>query len=240
MLAAHADDEAVGCMGWLHACTAPIAVAFLTDGAPEAAYRPVQYRDRAAYRRMRRREARAVWSGFRPQARLCFSDIPDQLLAFQLPRAAAWLEKIVAAVQPELILAPAFEGGHMDHDAANLLAARVKRPRLQIWEYALYTCDHGGFAPQCFPGAPRWSQTLTPAAARAKRAALDLYVSQAETLRAFRSDREAIRPLGHHDYARPPLDGPCLYEMLGWPWPSGAIATKFQSFLTEAGNACAC
>lgn len=237
IVAAHADDEAIGTLGWVQGHRGPITVAYLTDGAPaDPRWRAAAsaYSSRAAYRQRRRREALAVWRAY-PQARLHFCPIADQQLSAELARAEAWLHAVARAARPRLVLAPAFEGGHPDHDAANLLAARLRR-RLQVeaWEYALYTARHGAVVRQCFPEAPQWTRRLPPAAAAAKQSALDAYASQRDTLRAFDPAREALRPLPAHDYRRRACAPPCVYELWGWAWSADLIAARLAAFLDRA------
>jgi LmbE family N-acetylglucosaminyl deacetylase len=238
ILAAHPDDEAVGVWGWVQQHPGPITVAYLTDGAPrDARWRaPAGHggrTSRLAYKQERRREAKAAWRGF-PQARLAFSNVLDQELSHRLAPAEAWLRHIAEQTRPQLILAPAFEGGHPDHDAANLLAARLsRRLGLEAWEYALYTTRAGAMVRQHFPEAPEWSVTLRGSPAAAKQAALALYASQRATLAPFDAHREALRPLPRHNYRRRPC-APCVYELWGWPWSGEEIAARFAAFL-DAG-----
>lgn len=51
---------------------------------------------------------------------------------------------IVDKIKPDKIVAPAFEGGHVDHDTANFLALKLgqyikqKKTSIQVFEYPLY------------------------------------------------------------------------------------------------------
>lgn len=238
VLAAHPDDEVIGVLGSLYPCPGTVAVAFLTDGAPARRWRPSDCRDRAAYRRLRRREAAAVWTTFAPNAQLHFASVPDQQLSFHLHEAAAWLTSVIAALRPGLLLAPAYEGGHPDHDAANVLAAYcARRAAIPAWEYALYTAQAGTIMRQCFPGQPGWTRRLNLPAAAAKRHAMSLYASQAATLAAFSPACEAWRPLPRHDYRRPALAGPAVYELWGWPWRARLLARHYAEF-TACASCC--
>ncbi|MGH9486294.1 MAG: PIG-L deacetylase family protein [Terriglobales bacterium] len=240
LIAAHPDDEAIGAMGYTLATGAAARIVFLTDGAPAARFRPPQFTVRRQYRRLRKAEARLAWRGF-AHVRLGFAPFPDQALALHLDAAAAWLERQIAPAMPELVLAPAFEGGHPDHDAANVLAAVIARPLgIPVWEYALYTARDGAILRQCFPDAPQWTRQLSPALALAKQRALGAYVSQRGTLAAFDCAREALRPLPAYDYSRPPGRGPTVYEMWGWPWRAAGLARRFAAFLASRQMQCAC
>jgi LmbE family N-acetylglucosaminyl deacetylase len=63
----------------------------------------------------------------------------------QIFAAAVWL---LDESQADCVCAPAYEGGHPDHDAMNVVAARLRsrRPELRVEEFALYRRGHGGLA----------------------------------------------------------------------------------------------
>ncbi|HET9785155.1 MAG TPA: PIG-L family deacetylase [Terriglobales bacterium] len=242
ILAAHPDDAALGVRGWLEEHGSPITLAYLTDGAPRdqrhrAPLATGEYPARTAYRLTRRQEAAAAWRSY-PRARLLFGEAVDQELASRLQHSEAWLHSVAAQARPRLILAPAFEGGHPDHDAANLLAARLSRQlQIEAWEYALYSARRGAIVRQCFPEAPVWSATLPAPVAASKRAALDAFASQHATLASFSAHREALRPLPAHDYRHRPCPAPCVYELWGWPWSGDEIANLFAAFLDSCHEA---
>lgn len=239
VLAPHADDEVIGALGALCAYRGALTIAFLTDGAPPARWRPPGL-DRTRYRRTRREEAEGVWQTLRPQARLRFAPFPDQQLAFCLEAAAAWLDPIAAAASADAILAPAFEGGHPDHDAANVLAGAMRaKIQLPVWEYALYTARAGIICRQEFPGEAQWTRRLPAGPAASKRAAFALYHSQERTLADFSCEQEALRPLARHDYSRPAIPEPAVYERWGWPWRAQDMARQFSDFLARREARCA-
>lgn len=238
VLAAHADDETIGAFGYLYGRRGALTLAFLTDGAPHARWRPSGF-SRREYRSIRRAEARAVWHEVDPGARLWFAPFADQQLAFRLQEAATWLRPLADELRPDLILAPAFEGGHPDHDAANLLACALGRElHTAVSEYALYTAHQGQICRQQFPAEPQWRRRLRPAAAAAKRAALNGYGSQARTLADVSAEHEALRPLPRHDYGRPALSERAVYELWGWPWSAVDMARQFAAYVNGSVTAC--
>lgn len=223
LVAAHPDDEVLGAGGWAAAFAGELAVAFLTDGVPQdPKYYAAGQTDAATYRDLRQREARAAWRRLRPAARLYFGTIADQSLTFNLARAGSWLDPIIARECPQLLLTPAYEGGHPDHDAANCLVARRAAGRT-VWEYALYSLWRGSELHQQFPDG-RDETTLSGTALEAKQAALDEYHSQRATLAGFSAERESMRPLPTHEYSRPAREV-ALYERWGWPWRAQQLAT---------------
>jgi LmbE family N-acetylglucosaminyl deacetylase len=234
LIAAHPDDLALGAWGWVERHRGPLTVAYLTDGAPlDPRWRAPGFSSRAAYREQRRSEAKAAWRSH-PSAALHFAPIPDQQLSLNLPLAEQWLQTLAASRPPAIILSPAWEGGHPDHDSANLLAARIAaRFGSEVLEYALYTARGGIIVRQCFPEATDILEYLSPALTAAKRAALGAHASQWQTLLPFDPGRETIRPLPRHDYCRRPCPSPCVYEIWGWPCTADQIAARFAAFLAH-------
>lgn len=228
LLAAHPDDEIAGAGGWAWRHPGPLAVAFLTDGVPrDPRYFAPGFSNPERYRATRRREAEAVWRRHPQRPRLAFAPFADQELAFALPAADAWLQQCIQRTSPHALLAPAFEGGHPDHDAANLLAAIAAfRHGLAVYEYALYRASRGAVVWQSFSAAP--AKPLPPELARRKRRLLARYVSQAEVLRHVDPAREAIRALPAHNYAAPPA--PTAYGLWGWPISPERVAAAMAHF----------
>jgi LmbE family N-acetylglucosaminyl deacetylase len=128
-----------------------------------------------------------------------------------------------------VVYAPAYEGGHPDHDAVNLALAvlRVRRPALRVREFPLYRRSRAGLSVQALApsGAPagerdvlRLGETalaLRRRLVRANRsqAAVSLLPLLALAWAAGRGRTEESRPLPAHDYARPPQPRPLLYEL---------------------------
>ena len=235
VIAAHPDDETAGLGGWLaaHARRHRFAICFLTDGAPrDVRYRAPDFRGRlAAYRLARRREASRAAGvyGLRP-SQLFFAPFPDQELHRHLRAAAACLSRLAARLQPGRIWAPAYEGGHPDHDSANFLAAAVFG-RGAVWEYALYT-TLGTQVRFLQPEGRAWRHWRLSAATRqAKRRALACYHSQRMTLAPFDAPCEHVRPLPLHDYSRPGGQGVPVWTLWGWPLAAAEPCAAFQRFL---------
>jgi len=219
VLAPHPDDETVGCAGAIgraRAAGTRLFVLFLTTGVPADAdagpWRRGGYAERVE---RRRREAIAATARLGLE-RATFLSCPARRLRTGLADAAAAIAAEVAHVEPTALWAPAYEGGHQDHDVASFLASRFAR-RLPVVEFAEYNLARGVRSHQ-FPRSTgaELLLTLAPDERAEKRALLDLYRSERGNLRHVRVEREALRPLARYDYARPPHAGRLFYERFRW------------------------
>jgi len=240
VLAAHPDDETLGAGGILASCAADgrVAVLILTDGVPvDPTHFAVSGRwSPDAYRQLRRHESLRALSALGLDARFVFFGcIPDQQLAWHLKAGWNVLLSVVRQFRPQVLLAPAFEGGHPDHDAANFLASRLQTSEgPDVWEYPLYTVRDGQ---PCHLRFRDLDSTVLNCELDAelqtrKTAALSCYASQAATLAGLGSvASETIRPLPAHAYHQPALPEPAVYERWGWPITAAAVARQFEAAL---------
>jgi LmbE family N-acetylglucosaminyl deacetylase len=223
LLAPHPDDEVVGAaaaIGRARAAGGEVHVAFLTDGVPDRqAFWPWQRggRDARARRRRAESEAAARRLGI---AIAVFQEIPTRTLKSVLAGTRARLVDLIARRRIDTLWAPAYEGAHQDHDAANFLAWTLK-DRAAVWEFAEYS-NFGGRARSQEFAVPTGAEVvlrLDPREVAAKRAALALYASERGNLAHIGCEREAFRPLAAYDYARPPHEGVLFYQRFQWVWP---------------------
>jgi LmbE family N-acetylglucosaminyl deacetylase len=233
VLAAHPDDEAAGC-GLLLQRIAQPAVAFLTDGAPRDAYFWRECKTREEYAELRRSEARAALALVGARPFFC-EDIVDQELFRYLEAAQRWLAGVVAEFRPQAIVAPAFEGGHPDHDAANVLAfVTARRTQTPVWEFPCYHRSvDGALVHQAFRTAAGNEFVLSPAPGEwdCKLRMYAAYGSQREVLQHFTTEAEPLRPLLEYDYAAPPHPGVLNYEAWQWGIAGSEVAQQFEQHL---------
>lgn len=135
-LFAHQDDE-FGVFHTIEDCLARgqrVVCAYLTRGAPAVALR-------------RNAESRKVLIGLGVQpADISFAgdllQIDDGSLPRHLARAAEWIDAWFGNFgEVAMICVTAWEGGHQDHDALHLIAAREAQKRRLLpvlWQYSLY------------------------------------------------------------------------------------------------------
>lgn len=223
VLSAHPDDEAVGAsaaIGRARARGAEVLAAFLTNGIPAIdrfwPWQRAGHSERVT-RRWAECEAAARLLGYGIAFR---QDIATRTLKSALAGTRARIAETIQRAGIDMLWAPAFEGAHQDHDAANCLAASFAG-RLPVWEYAEYSNAGGRTSSQRF-FAPNGTETvleLTEAETREKRAAMALYASERGNLAHIEARREAFRPLPQYDYARPPHAGVLFYQRFQWVWP---------------------
>ncbi len=219
IVAAHPDDETIGASALLGSARESIVV-HATDGAPrDPRWWPPGVPDRGAYASARVCEAeRALGVVGARAVRLGFV---DQELARVLPELIEAIADQLAAWEPDLIVAHAYEGGHPDHDAIALAVSRARaaaRSRAPLLEMALYHGARGTLAVGELigrGGAPE-RYLLRDDELRRRRAMLDCFASQRATLAPFLAlAHERYRLAPAHDFTRPPHDGPLWYERLG-------------------------
>lgn len=227
IVAAHPDDEVLGAGIWLHRHSgSPIYILHITDGSPRDMQnaREVGFSSRKSYARARREELAKALSmvGVPPENCTQFS-FADKESYLHLPALVSRLGELVARLQPDQVLSPAYEGGHPDHDAAAFAVAVVrKRSRsFRHWEFPLYHATAKGrmiTGRFIANGVPRPSNviSLTREERALKSQMLDCFPTQKEFLSLFGLRAERFRRVGAYDFTKPPHPGPLLYERWGW------------------------
>jgi LmbE family N-acetylglucosaminyl deacetylase len=240
VVVAHPDDEVILCGALMQRMQRAVVV-FTTDGAPCHRRFWEQYGSRQAYASLRRQEARQAlaainaWPVFLGDR--VAGGLADQELFRNLPSALRALEKLVGRLDPDCILAPAYEGGHPDHDAACFMASVAGRHAgIPVWESPLYHATAtGGRALQAFPRANGREVVLHAdhAALRKKIEMLRTYRSQELALEDFRWRQETFRPMALYDFLHPPLPWKLNYEHWGWPMTGEHLCEAFCAYLQE-------
>jgi len=220
VFAPHPDDEVIGAFSLLTRFQAACFLVFVTDGAPFKLGK-----NRMPLRRRRQRESNQVAALLRiPSDKILRLGIPDQDTTFQLPRLIAVASKVLRELRPDVVIIPAYEGGHPDHDstafsvhrAANLLGDDAPL----LIEMCLYHGCNSQFVTGQFldySGAlDCFTIELSTIEQYVKQVAFTIYRSQAKVLQYFPTDIERFRLAPKYDFLSPPRRGPLFYERFDW------------------------
>jgi N-acetylglucosamine malate deacetylase 2 len=211
VLAAHPDDESIGCAGLLQRARQGLVV-FAVDGAPPQYSFEKQFGSLQNYSRIRFEEASGALRSI-PEVsarRLTRPDgtaFVDQHLVLELPEAFASLCQMVSDFAPSLIVSHAFEGGHVDHDACHVLAKEASAEfGLKHLEFPLYWRETNGkdvfqrFRPN---GSSESVLQLTSQELHTKRQMLTEYRTQQDLTSVFTLENERFRCAAKWENSKP-------------------------------------
>lgn len=232
LVAAHPDDEVIGAGSRL-AQLGKLTIAHVTDGAPRNLIdaRNGGFDSWQEYARERHREMLAALSVAEIHAETIGLGIPDQETALRLPETIERLAALIRETAPDRVLTHPYEGGHPDHDAC-AFAVHAAAGRVPVYEFTSYHARAGGIEAGEFLDAGDEVVTvrLTPAEQERKRAMLDCFRTQRQTLAMFDVLVERYRPAPRYDFSRPPHAGQLLYERYDW----GMTAARFTELARAA------
>jgi LmbE family N-acetylglucosaminyl deacetylase len=138
VLAAHPDDESMGCAGTLARMTrggARVDVVYASDGeATRGSGAPPEIT--AAARRREAQEACALLGTEPPR----FLGHPDRGLADAVGQLSEAARALVAELRPQVVLVPWFLDGHVDHEAmTEVLAGVGLADDVEVWGFEVWT-----------------------------------------------------------------------------------------------------
>jgi N-acetylglucosamine malate deacetylase 2 len=210
VLAAHPDDESIGCGVLLQRVTSALVV-FAVDGAPAGYGFERKFGTLQNYSEERFKEAARALSclpdcSFLRLKRRDGSYFPDRRLFEHLEEAAASLTAIVQEFSPDAIVSHAYEGGHIDHDACSFLARHAADElSLKHFEFPLYwQNEKGRDVFQEFRDAQEGITSLNPSEREIaiKNQMLAEYQTQRDLVAMFSSNKESFRLAPGYDYGR--------------------------------------
>jgi len=227
VVAPHPDDETLGAGIWMHRHSqGHVYILHVTDGSPRDMQNAHELgiATREEYTAIRSREVRVALDLISIPARNRLQcSFTDKDTYLNLTALVAQLDSHVAAVNPSLVLAPAYEGGHPDHDAVAFAVAAVhkRRPSFEHWEFPLYHANaKGDMVSGTFVSpircCPEEVIVLTSEECLLKSQMLGCFETQKEILQRFTVDCERFRRAPVYDFTKAPHPGALLYERWGW------------------------
>jgi LmbE family N-acetylglucosaminyl deacetylase len=227
IVAPHPDDEIIGAGIWIsRRGTANLTVAHVTDGSPRDPQfaRTAGFSSAGAYGAARLAEARAALQLAGVAESQCVHlGFTDQELHLHFPELIQRIATLLIEVRPEIVLTPAYEGGHPDHDSVAFAigVARDAHPgRFTHREYRLYhAAESGRWETRDFlPCSESKTETLvfTADEQALKTRMASVFRTQENVLAHFQFLDECIRDAPRYDFTRPPHEGALLYESFGW------------------------
>ncbi|MCU1339595.1 MAG: LmbE-like protein [Bryobacterales bacterium] len=196
----------------------------LTDGSPRdlADAKAAGFSSRESYAAARREELNTALTilGLPPSQCLQFSFV-DKDLYLRLKELVVQMTCLIEQIRPSLVLTPAYEGGHPDHDSAALAVAIARaRHGFRHREYRLYhSGPDGSMSTKDFlPCGQHRTQVLRASHAERelKSRMLESFRTQKHVLRHFETEAEQFRDAPTYDFRSPPHEGPLLYERWGF------------------------
>lgn len=205
----------------------------VTDGAPrnEQDSRAHGFQHLDDYRDARTQEFRAMLetAGIGNATYECLG-VPDQEASLGLAELTRRIGRMIEQWGPEVIFTHPYEGGHPDHDACAFAVHHAVGGATPIVEAPFYNARNrttGGFLQS---RGEEVVYQLTPEELTRKKALLDCFTTQRETLRGFAATEERFRVAPQYDFSALPHDPPVLYD--GYPW--GMTSARFCELAREA------
>src|SRR5262245_51895171 len=129
LLAPHPDDEVAGCCAAIARARSQgsaVTIGFLTTGVP--AQERLWPWDRSSHAwRVERRRAEARSACAKMGAEIAhFSDVSSRELKDHVRETRELVRSQARAHAADMLWAPAYEGGHPDHDIANFIASTLR------------------------------------------------------------------------------------------------------------------
>lgn len=216
ILAPHPVDELVGCATAIHRAVQDrchVFILFLTHGMSEVNRQT--YQDQKNFRQNLRLRQRIIG---RIADELCVEvlnngDLHSHQLIDNIRRPWQVINDAIEQTRPHVIWAPAYEGGHPDHDITNYLASTF-RSSADVWEFSEYHFAGNEQHTNSFisdEGTQVFIE-LKPDEKKRKQELLTLYDFGHRHLLEFPCVQEVFRLLPDYDYSEPPFPNRPIYQ----------------------------
>lgn len=228
VVAAHPDDEVIGC-GICLRRLGTATVVHVTDGAPRSledarAAGFKRWEDYAAVRRQELEQGLAL-AGIAPEQILSLG-YADQGTSHALTDLTADVAGLLREIEPDAVITHPYEGGHPDHDATAFAVhaacrtlQREGRTPPAILEMASYHLENGKLITGAFlagTGRDERAVVLSEEERMLKQCMFDCHLTQAAILEWFTIGEERFRTAPRYDFTKPPHEGTLHYEQFDW------------------------
>ena len=240
---AHQDDLEIAVGGLIHRLISSgekVKVVCTTNGAPT---NPIYYprfgiSDSLNYSNMRVRESLKAHSflGLSKNDSI-FLNFSDQALAENIFEGVETISSILSDVKPGIIITPAYEGGHPDHDATRFIVEKaIKKTGLYSdnWEYTEYNRFNQKINLFDFLEGDFEDIFLTRDEQSIKLKAFNSFQSQMKYIQPFLSSqimvREQLRKWRKEDFSSFPHERPLHYETVNVLVDPEKVIQNFKNY----------
>ena len=146
-----------------------------------------------------------------------YQNIPSRTLKDNIEPSIYRINKLINKHKIDTLFAPAYEGGHQDHDAANFISSKFVN-KLSVYEYSEYNFFSNKVNSNHFINLSGKENNiyLDEHEKKEKIEALKIYESEKMNLNYLSFDKECYRSLLKYDYSKPPHSGILFYRRFSW------------------------
>ena len=240
VLAAHPDDELVGCGINIKnniAMHNEVLVLFLTNGCipiDDLWFWQKQEYEKGVAKRLKEAQEAANILGH--EIRIANKARPARKLWQELCAVYQEMQQIISEYKPTQVWVCAYEGGNPDHDALNAIGYKLHTKGIDVQEFAEYNYKNSKNNYNTFIEFAEKATIikLTKEESKAKKELYSKYASERGNL-DLGIKQESYRPIQKHDYTNPPHIGKLWYERFRWvPFHHPRIDRSEKTAVSEA------
>ena len=140
-------------------------------------------------------------------------NIPTRTLRNKIKESYLMIKSIIKEKQIDILLTPAYEGGHQDHDVTNFIASKFKK-NCKVLEFSEYHFNNKKISSNCFielQGNEVFIN-LNNFERDFKKKAIQIYESEKNNVNYIEYKQECFRPIVNYNYFQPPHSGTLFYR----------------------------